>query len=66
MKTLCQTIVSRSLQFTSATPFLNNFRIFYCMAKELAHILQKLEGPLEFGFLPLLGAFLGVKEVVCM
>ena len=44
---------------------LNTFRIFKCIAKELAHIPQKSEGPLEFGFLPLLGAFLGVKEVIC-
>ena len=48
----------------SATPF-NTFGIFKCIAKELAHILQKSEGPLKFGFLPLLGAFLGVEEVVC-
>ena len=45
----------------SATPF-NTFGIFKCTAKELVHILQKSEGPLEFGVLPLLGVFLELKK----
>jgi len=32
--------------------------------KKQAHILQKLEGLLDFGFLPLSAAFFGVEEVV--
>ena len=34
------------------------------IAKEQAHILQKSDGPLSFGFLPFLAVFFGVKEVV--
>jgi len=34
------------------------------IAKELAHIQKKLERALDFGFLPLSTAFLGVEEVV--
>ena len=34
------------------------------IAKEHPHILQKSEGPLDFGFLSLFGGFLGVEEVV--
>ena len=42
----------------------SEYILLKCIAKELAHILQKSEGLLEFGFLPLLGAFLGVEVVL--
>ena len=56
---------------SSRVPLLLSSRLcstfgLYChrKANELAHILQKSEELFDFGFLPLLAAFLGVEEVI--